>query len=58
MGLDQLGVLTVGRHVPKKGGYTLSFITLLAVCPWARKPPFPVGFPKFITLGHILCNTW
>ena len=31
MGLDQLGVLTVGTLVPKQGGHTLPFITLLAI---------------------------
>ena len=30
MGVDQLGVLTVGMLVPKEGGQTLSFNTLLA----------------------------
>ena len=58
MGPDQLGVLIVGTLVPKEGGHTLSFITLLAIPPWSKKPPFLVGSPKVIILGHIPCNTW
>ena len=58
MGLDQLGVLTIGTLVPKEGGHTLSLITLLAIPPWSRKPPFLVGSAKIIALGHIPCNSW
>ena len=38
MGLDQLGVLTVGTPVPKVGGHTLLHSILLVVPPWSRKP--------------------
>ena len=43
MGLDQLGVLTVGGLVPKEGGHTLFHSTLLVIPPWSRKPPLFVG---------------
>ena len=46
MGLDQLGVLTLGKLVPNQGGQTLSLITLLAIPPWSRKAPLLVGSPK------------
>ena len=41
MGLDQLGVLTVGSLVPKEGRHTL-----LVIPPWCSKPPFFVGSPR------------
>ena len=44
--MDQLGVLTVGTLVPKAGGHTLPFITLLAIPPWSRKPPPLAGSSK------------
>ena len=37
MGLDQLGVLTVGTLVPKQGGHALLHSILLVVPPWSRK---------------------
>ena len=46
MGLDQLGVLTVGTLVPKEGGHTLPHSTLLVIPPWSRKPPLFVGSPR------------
>ena len=58
MGLEQLGVLTVGTLVAKGGGHTLLHSTLLVVPPWTRKTPLFVGSPKVITLGHIPCTTW
>ena len=58
MGLTKLGVLTVNTLVPKGGGHTLCFITLVAIPLWSRKPPLLAGSPKVITLGHIPCNTW
>ena len=42
MGLDQLGVLTVGTLVPKEGGHTLLHNTLLVIPPWSRRPPLYV----------------
>ena len=33
MGLDQSGVLTVGTLVPKEGGHTLLYCTLLVIPP-------------------------
>ena len=33
MGLDQLGVLTVGTYVPKEGGHTFIHSTLLVIIP-------------------------
>ena len=39
MGLDQLGVLTVGTLVPNEGGHTLLHSTLLLIPHWSRKPP-------------------
>ena len=44
--------------VPKESGQRLSLITLLAIPPWSRKPPFLVGSPRVITLMHIPCNKW
>ena len=58
MGLDQLGVLTVGMFVPKGGGHTLPCITLLPFPLLCRKPPLRAGSPKVIALGHVPCNTW
>ena len=46
MGLDQLGVLTVGTLVPKEGGHTLLHSTLLVIPPWTRKPSLFVGSPR------------
>ena len=46
MGLDQLGVLTVGTLVPKEGGHFLLYDTLLVIPPRSRKPPLFVGFPS------------
>ena len=43
MGLDQLGVLTVGTLVPKEGGHTLLHSTLLVIPPWNRKLPRSQG---------------
>ena len=43
MGLDQLGVPTVGMSGPKEGGHTLLHSTLLVIAPWTRKPPLFVG---------------
>ena len=40
MGLDQLGIVTMGTLVPKEDGHTLSLITWLAIPSWSRKPPF------------------
>ena len=48
MGLNHVGVPTVGTLVPKLGRHTLSMITLLAIPPWSRKPTFLVGSPKDI----------
>ena len=45
MGLDQLGVLTLGRLVPKEGGHTLLHSSLLVIPPWTRKPPLFDGSP-------------
>ena len=45
MGLDQLGVLTVGTLFPKEGGHTLLHSTLRVIPPWTRKPPLFVGSP-------------
>ena len=47
MGLDQLGVLTVGTLVPKEGGHTLFDSTLLIIPPWCSKPPLFVGSPSY-----------
>ena len=58
MGVDELGVLTVGTLVPKAGWNTLSIITLLVISPWSRKPLLIVGSPKVITLAHVPCNMW
>ena len=46
MGLDQLGVLTLGTFVPKEGGHTLLHSTLFVIPPWSRKLPLFVGFPR------------
>ena len=46
MGLDQLGVLTLGTLVPKEGGQNLLHSTLLVFPPWTRKQPLFVGPPK------------
>ena len=35
MGLDQLGVLTLGTLVPKEGEHTLPHNTLLVIPPWS-----------------------
>ena len=35
MGLDQLGVLTVGTRVPKEGKHTLPHLTLLVILSWS-----------------------
>ena len=45
MGLDQLGVLTVGTPVLKEGEHTLLHSTLLVFLPWSSKPPLFVGSP-------------
>ena len=58
MGLDQLGVLTVGTRFPKEGEHTLLHSTLLVIPPWSSKPPIFVGSRKVITSGQIPCNTW
>ena len=50
MGLDQLGVLTVGTLVPKEGGHTLSLITLLAIPPWSREPPILILSPMSLEI--------
>ena len=46
MGLDQLGVLTVGKLVPKQGVHTLLHSTLLVIPPWSREPSLLVGTPR------------
>ena len=46
MGLDQLGVLTLGTLVPKEGGHTLLHSTLLVIAPSTRKPPLFLGSPR------------
>ena len=46
MGLDHLGVLTVGTLVPKEGGHTLLHSTLLVIPPWTRKPRLLLGPPR------------
>ena len=46
MGLDQLGVLTVGTLVLKEGEHTLLHSTLLVIPPWSRKPPLFVRSPR------------
>ena len=46
MGLNPLGVLTVGMLVPKEGGHTLLHSTLLVIPPWTRKPPLFVASPR------------
>ena len=46
MGLDQLGVLTVGMIVCKEDGHTLLQSTLLVIPPWSRKPRLFVGSPR------------
>ena len=51
MGLDQSGVLTVGRFVFTEGGHTLLHNTLLVIPPWSRKPPFFVGYPRSLHQG-------
>ena len=43
MGLEQLGVLTVGMLVPEEGGHTLLHSTLLVIPPWSRMPTLFVG---------------
>ena len=43
MGLDQLGVLTVGTLVAKEGAHTLLHSTLLVIPPWSGKPTLFVG---------------
>ena len=43
MGLDQIGVQTVGTLVPKEGGNTLLHSTLLVIPPWSRRLPLFVG---------------
>ena len=43
MGLNQLGVLTVGTLVPKDGERTLLHSNLLVISPWSSKPPLFVG---------------
>ena len=37
MGLDKLGVLTVGTLVPKEGEHTLPQKTLLVIPPWSHE---------------------
>ena len=49
MGLNQLGVLTVGTLVPKEGGHTLIHSNLLVIPPWSRKPP-----PLLAPQGHYI----
>ena len=39
MGLDKLGVLTVGTLVPKEGGHSLLHSILLVIPRWSSKPP-------------------
>ena len=51
MGLDQLGVRTVGTLVPKEGGRTLLQNILLVIPPWSRKPPLFVGSPRSLHQG-------
>ena len=46
MGLDQLGVLTVGTLVLKYCGHTLLHSTLLVIPPWTRKALLFVGSPR------------
>ena len=46
MGLDQLGVPTVGTLVPKVGDHTLLHSTLLVISPWSSKPRLFVGSPR------------
>ena len=55
MGLDQLGVLTVGTLVPKEGGHTLPSTSCLPFLPGLGSYRSSVA-PKVITLGHIPCN--
>ena len=56
MGLDQLGVLSMGNLVANDNGHSLSLITLLAIPPWYRKTLFLLTL--VITLGRIPYNTW
>ena len=51
MGLDQLGVLTVGTLVPKEVGHTLLHNTMLVIPPWSRKLPLFVGSPTSLHQG-------
>ena len=46
MGLDQLGVVTVGTLVPKEDGHTLLHSTLLVIPPCSSKPPLFVVSPR------------
>ena len=46
MGLDRLGVLTVGTFVPEESVHTLLHSTLLVIPPWRSKPPLFVGSPR------------
>ena len=46
MGLDQLGVLTLGTLVPKEGEHILLHSTLLVIPPWSSKPLLFVGSPR------------
>ena len=46
MGLDLLGIPTVGMAVRKEGGHTFSHNTLPVMPPWSRNPPLLVGSPR------------
>ena len=46
MGLDQLGVLTVGTPVQKEGRHPMLHSTLVVIPPWSSKPPLFVGSPR------------
>ena len=58
MGVNQIGVLTVGTLVLKEGEHTLLHSTLLVCPPSNGQPLFIVGSPKVIALGHVPCDAW
>ena len=57
MGLDQLGVLSVGTLVPKEGGHTLPFLTLLRIPPLLLPQGDHVrGYPMQQVVSKALCH--
>ena len=46
MGLDLLGVLTLGTLVLNEGQHTSLHSTFHIIAPWTRKPPLFVGSPR------------